>query len=194
MGRRSTLNEVELFKAVAQSLSATGSMTLADIVARSGVSSGSLYHRFGSREGLLAAAWLDALAAFTAAMLPILGRDDPNAGTAAAVATPQFCRAHPERAIILACARQSEFIDDATDTAITDAIQRLNESVQTALQRFAIAHGLSADAARLGLVSFPLGAVRQFLPTRAIPPEVDDYVAAAYRATVQTFQSQTDAP
>ncbi|MFK7915172.1 MAG: TetR family transcriptional regulator [Pseudomonadales bacterium] len=189
MGRRSTLREPAIFSAVAKALADAGTVTLADIVEATGVAMGSLYHRYGSREGLLAAAWLDALQAFVATMAPLLRSTAPDAGVTAATGTTRFCRAEPERAIILACCRQSEFFTANSDPAITAKIEALNESIAGALVQFAKQQNLSLQAARLGLVSFPLGAVRQFLPRQSIPEEIDTYVAAAYKATVANYRS-----
>ena len=64
MGRRSTFSDDDVFAAVGRMLVRDGEVRMQSVVAETGVSVGSLYHRFGSREGLLARAWLDTLAAF----------------------------------------------------------------------------------------------------------------------------------
>lgn len=155
---------------------------------------GSLYHRYGSREGLLAAAWLDALQGFVATMTPLLRSTQADAGVIAATGTTQFCRTEHQRAIILACCRQSEFITDQSDPGVTEQIESLNIEITDALATFAEQQQLSAQITRLALVSFPLGAVRQFLPRQRVPAEIDAYVAAAYEATVARYRSTLNKP
>lgn len=159
-------------------------MRLQDVVTETSVSVGSLYHRYGSREGLLAASWLDAVRAFQARFLDAIESDSEDAGERAALATPQFCRAEPGRAVILACCRRSEFITDATPVALQIEINHINDDTGAAMKRFARRNGLSLQACRLALVAFPLGAVRLYLPGRPVPKSVDDYVLAAYRSVI----------
>src|SRR5687767_8565332 len=55
------------------------------IAERSGAPSGSLYHRFGSRDELVAQAWLRAVRRFQTGFLAALGDEDPRTGVANAV-------------------------------------------------------------------------------------------------------------
>ncbi|MCA3734974.1 MAG: hypothetical protein INE97_06490 [Phenylobacterium sp.] len=55
-----------------------------------GLSTGSLYHRFGSREGLLGETWLNALLAFQPVFVQAL--KTPSAVGEIAAVTPRFCR------------------------------------------------------------------------------------------------------
>jgi len=123
MGRLSTIKDANVYGAVGAQLAGKGAVTLQTIVAETGVSIGSLYHRYGSREGLLAQTWLDAVKSFQGGFLAALeGGDadgDESAGGRAALATPRFCRAERSRAIVLSCCRQSEFLSSATPPLMT---------------------------------------------------------------------------
>src|SRR5665213_1418161 len=58
---------------------------------------GTLYHRFGSRDGILAAAWLRALERFQRRALAAAEHPDPlEAGVAMARAQVSFAREEPE--------------------------------------------------------------------------------------------------
>ncbi|MEM1092479.1 MAG: TetR/AcrR family transcriptional regulator, partial [Pseudomonadota bacterium] len=178
----STFSEQQIFQTVSRQMSGEGAVTFRSLVKETGVSIGSLYHRFDSREGLLAETWADALTSFQRRFLAALEADDEDAGVNAALATPRFCRAEPERAALLACCRASEFLSEATPSAIRDSINDGNDEVQRAVRRYASRVGLSLQACRMGLMAFPLGAVRAYLPDRAVPRSVDRYVAAAFKA------------
>ncbi len=182
MGRVSTFSEQEIFQTVSRQMSGEGAVTFRSLVKETGVSIGSLYHRFESREGLLAETWADALTSFQERFLAALKAEDEDAGVNAAVATPRFCRAEPERAALLACCRASEFLSEATPAAIRERINDGNDEAQRAVRAYASRAGLSLQACRMGLMAFPLGAVRAYLPDRAVPRSVDRYVAAAFRA------------
>ncbi len=191
MGRLSTVQDGNVFAAVGALLASRGAVTLQTIVGETGVSIGSLYHRYGSREGLLAQTWLDAVKAFQAGFLAALQTGDENAGEHAARATPQFCRAERARAIILSCCRQSEFLSDATPEDLREEIASVNKQAGAALRQYAHRTGYSLEACRLGLVAFPLGAVRLYLPDRRIPKTIDDYVVRAFWSAVRGNGSPT---
>ncbi len=185
MGRLSTIDDSSVFAAVGASLTTRGAVTLQTIVEDTGVSIGSLYHRYGSREEMMARAWLDAVKAFQKNFLEELESGGEDAGERAALATPRFCRKERGRAVVLYCCRPSEFLSKETPKALTAEIAGVNEQAKKALRRFALRNGYSLEACRMGLVAFPLGAVRLYLPTRPVPARVDDYVAAACRTALK---------
>jgi AcrR family transcriptional regulator len=185
MGRLSTVDDASVFKVVGSQVALHGGVTLQDVVATTGVSIGSLYHRYGSREELLARAWLDAVTAFQSRFLAELESGAPDAGERAAMSTPQFCRADAERALVLICCRREELLSDAISSALKEQIKSINTRVSAALTEFAITHGYSLDACRLGLVGYPLGAVRLYLPKQKVPKRVDAYVASAFRSAIE---------
>lgn len=184
MGRVSTIDDSGVFGAVGTQIARTGAVTLQDVVSLTGVSVGSLYHRYGSREGLLARAWLDAVKAFQTRFLAELGSGTADAGERAAMATPRFCREEPLRARILVCCRREELLSKTTPPMLRAEIEAINTGVTTALTRFAANHGILPEACRLGLVAYPLGAVRMYLPDRDVPDRIDAYVAAAFRSAI----------
>ena len=185
MGRKSTLTETEVFDAVGRLVAKDGSLTLRDVVSETGVSIGSLYHRYKSREDLLALTWLDAVEAFHTEFLKSLESDAIDAGEQAAMATPRFCRANPARARVLACCRHEELLQEKMSQEIAERIKDANADVTLKVIQFAKTKGYSAEACRLGLVAFPLGAVQSYLPNSTIPDHVDTYVAAAFRSAVE---------
>ncbi len=186
MGRMSTVRDDQVFSAVGARLAANGAITLQTVVAETGVSVGSLYHRYGSREGLLALTWLDAVRAFQAQFLAALESEGDDAGVHAALATPQFCRRERQRAIVLSCCRAAEFYSSATPHHLQQDISRVNKAAAAAIRRYARRTGYTLEACRLGLVAFPLAAVRLYLPSRPPPKTLDAYVSAAFWSAVET--------
>ncbi len=181
----STVDDAIVFDAVGRKIAESGSVVLQDVVAETGVSVGSLYHRYGSREGLLARAWLDAVLAFQTRFIAALESGEPDAGERAAVATPQFCRDEPARARLLICGRKEELLSAGSPLVIKIEVARANKIAAKSMAQFAKANRIPIDACRLGLVAFPLGAVRMYLPDQKVPKKVDAYVAAAFRSAVR---------
>jgi AcrR family transcriptional regulator len=182
MGRKSTFRDDAVFAAVARLLVEAGEARLQGVVAETGVSTGSLYHRFGSREGLLAEAWLDAVGAFQEAFLAALDRGGAQPGLEAALATPRFCRNEPARALILVCCRRSELVCAATPAHLVDRLETVNRKAARAMQDFCARTGIPLETARLGMIGFPLGAVKLYLPARPVPETVDADIARAWQA------------
>lgn len=62
--------------------SGANSLSIAALTEASGVSNGSIYHHFGSREGVIAALVLDAFSSFQEGLVSVLGEhpDDAQAG------------------------------------------------------------------------------------------------------------------
>ena len=75
--------------------------SVAAIAETSGAPAGTLYHRFGNRDGILTAAWLRALERFQARALAADGDTPAGVAVAMAVAAVGFARARPEDARLL---------------------------------------------------------------------------------------------
>ncbi|ADB49903.1 TetR/AcrR family transcriptional regulator [Conexibacter woesei] len=90
--------------------------SVAAISQASGAPVGTLYHRFGNRDGVLAAAWLRALERFQAGALAAAAAhpaDPVEAGVAMAVASLSFARDHPGDARLLLVVRRDDLLDGA---------------------------------------------------------------------------------
>src|SRR5215204_7801982 len=91
-------------------------VTVAAIAEASGAPAGTLYHRFGSRDGILRAAWLRALERFQARWLKAARDPDPlEAGVAMAVAVVAFTRTRPDDARLLLTLRPQDLLDAGPD-------------------------------------------------------------------------------
>ena len=185
MGRKSILDERAVFAAAGAEIACKGVVTLQGLSSATGASIGSLYHRFGSREALLAEAWLDAVRLFQSGFLGALKRASSiGAGERAALETPRFCRAEPDAAIVLACCRQAEFLGAETPNPMVKDIAAVNDEVDDEMRRFARRVGRPLLNCRLALVAYPLAAVRIYLPDTPVPTSIDREVLKAYRAAM----------
>jgi AcrR family transcriptional regulator len=184
MGRKSSLDEQAVYTFVARELATSGRFTIDSLTAATELSMGSVYHRFGSREGLMAETWIDAVAQFQRQFMAALAPGTLAAGLEAAMSIPRFCRTNRDQAIVLACCRQSEFVGDTTPAPLRQRIVNVNDEAASAIRRFAKTVGRPLLACRLALVAYPLGAVRLYLPHRNVPRTLDDEIAKAVRAAL----------
>ena len=112
-------------------LDATRALVLADgpraasvaaIAKASGAPAGTLYHRFGNRDGILTAAWLRALDRFQSRAMVAEGDTPLETAVAMAVAAISFARELPADARLLLTIRPSDLLDGEPDAAFTDTL------------------------------------------------------------------------
>lgn len=186
MGRKSTFEADAIMSAVGAEVVNTGKFTLERLSEATGISSGSVYHRFVSREALLAQTWLSALRAFQQDFIGATRSGvGPDAIERVALVTPRFCRTNPSAARVLACCRKEEFVGSHTPSSTAAAIVAANEEVANALRRFARSIDRPLLACRLAFVAYPLSAVRLFLPHRPVPKSLDREILKASRAALR---------
>ncbi len=159
--------------------------SVAAIAVASGAPVGTLYHRFGTRDGILAATWLRALTRFQELALAAdaVHPDEPvQAGVAMARAAIAFARAQPEDARLLLVVRRDDLLDHAIDPALQPRLAAMNAPLEAAVRRIARALAGRADARALeavtrAVVDVPTAAVRRH--AGALPPWLEDDVADA---------------
>ena len=145
------------------------SATMEAIAAASGAPTGTLYHRFGSRDQLIARLWLRAVYRSQASFVAAMERDDAReAAVAAAMSIIDFCEEHPEDARLLASFRREDLIRALPDGPLAEELHVLNRPVERAVVQLAQRlYGKRSRAAidRTLLVVFdlPYGAARRHL-------------------------------
>ncbi|MBB4664176.1 TetR/AcrR family transcriptional regulator [Conexibacter arvalis] len=168
--------------------------SVAAISHASGAPVGTLYHRFGSRDGLLAAAWFRALERYQAVALAAVAAhsDDPvEAGVALAETVLAFAADQPEDARLLLAVRRSDLLD-GDDGALRERLYRGNEPLEAALRQIARDRYGRADARALervtrAVVDLPAAAVRRHVrgDGAPLPRWLAGDVAAAARALLR---------
>ena len=191
MPRPATTTSDAILEAVAALAGRHGpaAATIQAISAATGASVGSLYHRFSSREALLAQAWLRTAAAFLAEFTAVLDASESvEDGLEAALLTPRWARKNRAAAALIVSRSRDEFLSAGASGDTIEKADALGRDLGASLKGFADRVGL-ADAAglarcRYALVGVPDGAVRLYLPERTPPPELDAWVEAAYRGVM----------
>ena len=163
--------------------------SVAAIADESGAPVGTLYHRFGSRDGILAAAWLRALDRFQQRALAAATDPDPlEAAVAMALTQVRFAREEPDDVRLLLAIRRNDLLDaDPGDTFRTE-LAEMNAPLEDALARLTRAlrgraDARSRDAVVRAVVDLPNATVRRHLRGDGrFPGWLDRDIAAAARA------------
>ena len=160
-----------------------GAVSMASIAANAGAPIGSLYHRFDSRDTVLARAWLKVRADFKAEVSCHWSRGDTWLAVAALV---QWCRAKPVYARFML---QS---DDAPEFGeLSGELRAALETDQAELDAafMACVHAVLPGAAdaihvlRFLLIGAPVALVKPFLSQELpIPPTIDAMLRASHDA------------
>ena len=137
--------------------------SVAAIAQDSGAPVGTLYHRFGTRDGVLVAVWLRALERFQARALAASRAADPlETAVGMARAAVDFAREHPLDAELLLAVRRRDLVDNA----LPEKLDEMNAPLQSALVRvarelFGRADARNLDRVTRAVVDLPGGAVRR---------------------------------
>jgi len=188
MGRPALFDEAQLLDAVERLVATEGpaAATTRRLAASVGAPTGSLYHRFGSRDLLVGQAWLRAVAHFQAGFLDALDVVDVDeAAVGAARHVPLWAARHPDRAGLLLRFRRAELVA-CWPQSLTEELGRLNGRVERALRAHARQrYGASREGlllVRYALVDLPQAAVR----SAPSPAALVDAVAAAAIAALRS--------
>ncbi len=161
-----------------------------DIAARLGGPVGSIYHRFNSREELIARLWLRSVRRFQAGVFELEQHQaDAHARLVLmALHVPRYCRANPDEATALTLHRRSRLLQ-ACPPGLEQEVTDVNNALDTMTRRLTRRRYGSTRRALLDLVVqatriAPYGLVRPHLGG-PVPPPVDDAVAAAADAILR---------
>lgn len=165
--------------------------TIGAIAESLGAPTGSIYHRFRSKDVLLAELWLQTIESFQFGFQAALSGPDPRqAGLEAALHTPRWVRAHPVPARLLLLHHRDDFVSGEWPAEVVERAAEVTESAQAGLDAFTRRiFGSSAAAgrrARFAVVELPVAAVMPHVRAGERPPPiVERLVADAYRGVIE---------
>jgi AcrR family transcriptional regulator len=173
--------------------------SVAAIAKASGAPAGTLYHRFGNRDGIVIATWLRALQRFQAQALAA-GSDtalDTALGTATAmaVATVSFARELPEDARLLLTIRPGDLLDGQPDAAFRETLAAMNAPLierlgALARKLYGRNNSRSVDAVARAIVDLPYAVVRRHARDEPMPKWLEADVAESARAVLESFRER----
>ncbi|OJZ73941.1 TetR family transcriptional regulator [Mycobacterium paraffinicum] len=166
--------------------------SVAAIAKASGAPAGTLYHRFGNRDGILTAAWLRALERFQARALAAGGETATDTAVAMAVSAVGFARELPDDARLLLTIRPGDLLDDEPDAAFRETLAAMNAPLTEriavlARQLYGNSRPRSVDAVARAVADLPYAVVRRHAYDDPMPRWLEDDVAASARAVLRSF-------
>lgn len=166
-------------------------VTVAALAKELGAPTGSIYHRYRSREELLAELWLDVVEAFQNGFVASLAdADDVDGAVEAALFMAEWTRQHPLEARLLLLHRRQDFVPGAWPVDLVDRAAALEPQIGSALRAYAQRAFGRADSdsmarLRYALLDAPFGGIKPYVQARKrLPPVVDDLVARTVRAVL----------
>jgi AcrR family transcriptional regulator len=188
MGRRAHFRRDEFMDAAMRMVAerGPGALTVSALAKGMKAPIGSVYHRFPSRDVLLAEAWIRVVESFQREFLETLAKD----GLQAALNTIQWVREHPREACILLLYRREELVSGPWPEHLKGRVASLSRELDSGIRsftnkQFGHAGKETLRRATFALVDVPLAAVRRHLQDGESPPAViDEMVRETYRATM----------
>src|SRR5262247_2061997 len=156
-----------------------------------GAPTGSIYHRFASRDVLLATVWLRAAAAFQDAVFERLAGAAPrHAGLQAALYMAERVREDPREARLLLLHRREDFVDRGWPATFRRRAAQLAQQIETELRAFSRRLCGREDVRTVRVVAYavieaPFAAIRRHVAAKESPPPyVDPLIRATYEAVM----------
>lgn len=193
MGRPARFAREEIVEATKQLIAEGGprAATVAAIAQRVGAPTGSIYHRYASRELLLADLWFGVIEAFQEGLIAALAlRDTREAGLRAALHSVEWVRAHRMESRLLLLHRKEDFVTGSWPAAVRRRARLVNREADAAIADFTRRHfgrGTPANLrrARFAIIDVPYGALKRHVEAGEVPPPyLDDLVRRACAAVL----------
>lgn len=152
-----------------------------------GAPSGSIYHRFSSRDELMARLWMRSIARYQDGILATLGLPDPDDALAATIDHAfEWTKTHRNEALLLLQYEKADLVAHWPDTLATE-LTSLNSRVRKALREYTERRcgevtAESIDKVMFALIDMPYAAVRRHLPDKGEPaPWLREFIHASAR-------------
>jgi AcrR family transcriptional regulator len=171
-------------------------VTVADLARETGAPTGSIYHRYRSREHLLAELWMEVVEGFqTGFVARLASTDDVEDAVEAARYMVSWTVDHPLETRLLLLHRRQDFVagDWPGDLAGRAAAlePQLGAALRAYCQRvFGRADGDTMARVRYALLDAPFGAIKPYVQARKrLPPVIDALVVTTARAVLGDIKS-----
>jgi AcrR family transcriptional regulator len=165
-----------------------------------GAPSGSIYHRFRTRDELLGALWIRNATRFQDAFAKKAKHPDPVlAGLQAGLSMVHIARADLDSSRIMLLYRREDFLSGSWPRELEREAERLGAQVKDVLGELTrrLFGRITADnlqATIFATVDIPFAATRRFVAMGKRPPvQIDDLITSAYRGAVDAHRRKVKA-
>lgn len=200
MGRPSKFSSDQILDEASRLLGSEGplSLSISIIAERLGAPSGSIYHRYGSRDLLVAELWLRTVERFQQALAPALDiADGIDAVREVAVGVVAWSRANPLEAQLLLLHRSSDLLHNGWPPELTDRNLAQRARTQAFLDSLCQQLGATTPTAQrrvaFAAIDIPYAAVRPSLSGGTAPPDdLDDLVVDAVTGVLDKLHTSPE--
>jgi AcrR family transcriptional regulator len=166
--------------------------SVAAIAKASGAPAGTLYHRFGNRDGVVSAAWLRALERFQSRASAASAGTAIDTAAAMAVSAIGFARELPDDARLLLTIRPDDLRDGQPDATFAKTLAEMNAPLvervrELAAQLYGSTDARAVDAVSRAVADLPYAVVRRHAHDDPLPAWLESDVAAAARALLRSY-------
>jgi len=194
LGRKARFTEGDFIRAALELLSEKGlkGVTMAGIADRINAPVGSVYHRFASREILLAELWVKLIESFQSGFIDALAKGN---GQQAALYTLTWIRKHPNQARVFLLHRREQLITGNWPDSVKGRVEKLKEDLDESLKAFTqqlFGKANQKNRARVAfcLIHVPTSAARDYLEAgEPIPGYFDQFIRETYQALLGEHQT-----
>jgi AcrR family transcriptional regulator len=187
MGRKPRYDREQFMSGALKLLAERGpaGVTINAVAEETGAPIGSVYHRFLSRDVLMAELWLRVVESFQRGFLAALERGN---GLEAALHTVRWVREHPKEGRVLLLHRRDDFSRGEWPEDIKAHAAGLAEELSTGIRsfvrkKFGRISKQTMERTVFVLVDVPHAAVRRYLEAGEMPPETaDELIGETYNA------------
>ncbi|MFE3198071.1 TetR/AcrR family transcriptional regulator [Embleya sp. NPDC059237] len=192
MGRKPRFGDDDFLDAALRVAARAGAagVTMAAVAAEAAAPVGSVYHRFASRDLLLARLWVRTVQRFQEPFLAALADPDPERGADRAIrAVLDWAREHPDQARVLLLHRREDLVAHWPNELGRDPAG-INDALREALRaytraRFGRVSPAGLERVTFALVDVPYAALRRHLGAGRTPPRsIEAAALAASRAAL----------
>jgi len=167
--------------------------TVSAIADRLGAPTGSIYHRYGSRDLLLAELWMAVVEGYQDGFVAAIdGVDAVESAVRAALYMPGWVRGHMNEARLLLLHRREHFVGGAWPDELVQRADALKEQMVRVLKgysrrRFGAVTRANLQRSRFALLDVPFGAVKPYVQEVRTPPRlIDELIEQTVRAVLGT--------
>jgi AcrR family transcriptional regulator len=171
--------------------------TIANIAGTLGAPSGSIYHRFPTRDLVLAQLWIRTVRRAQLGFLDAITEPDVELSARRAVLhLPHWTRSHLAEARVLLLYRRQDLADQWPGE-LGDELAHLNDGLRDAIvtfarRRFGRATKTTLTVTRYALIDIPYAGVRSYLAdNRTPPPLLDNLIFTAAQAVLNAHAATT---
>ena len=189
MGRKAYFNNEEFIKSAIKIIAEEGlsALTIAGLATRVTAPVGSVYHRFPSRDALVAELWLNIIESFQREWLKILQTD----GLKAMLFCMDWVRNHPNEARVMLLYRIDDLTSGDWPEDLKKRAQKLSGELQEGVadftkKQFGRVTKENIDRAFYAIHDAPMGILRRYMQNNQVPPRyVADFILETYKAVMK---------